>query len=110
MLEKKLLGHCGVDSGQLMITDPCYIESSWRNNAEYDDEKIAKMKKKKKYDFTYNGACASTMSDESGGQLHNELGIDIAVAFSSGYGDGVYPVYGYYNSEGRIMKVVVDMR
>ena len=24
-MSKKLLGHVGVDSGQLMVTDPCYI-------------------------------------------------------------------------------------
>ena len=28
---KVLLGHVAVDSGQLMICDPCYIDSEWEN-------------------------------------------------------------------------------
>jgi hypothetical protein len=30
--ERKLLGRVGVDSGQLMVCDPCYIDSQWRND------------------------------------------------------------------------------
>jgi len=26
-----LLGEVGVDSGQLMVTDPCYVDSEWQN-------------------------------------------------------------------------------
>ena len=26
---KKLIGYAGVDSGQILICDPCYIESEW---------------------------------------------------------------------------------
>ena len=42
-----------------------------------------------KYPFTYNGACGATLSDDRAG----ELGTATGVAFSSGLGDGVYPVY-----------------
>jgi hypothetical protein len=28
--ERVLLGHVGVDSGQLMVCDPCYLESEWQ--------------------------------------------------------------------------------
>lgn len=28
---RKLIGKCGVDSGQLIITDPCYLKD-WKNN------------------------------------------------------------------------------
>ncbi len=27
--KRELLGHVGVDSGQLMVMDPCYVRSSW---------------------------------------------------------------------------------
>ena len=30
-MKRKLLGRVGVDSGQLIITDPCYIDSEWQN-------------------------------------------------------------------------------
>ncbi len=26
---KELIGHVGVDSGQLLLCDPCYIDSEW---------------------------------------------------------------------------------
>lgn len=47
---KKLLGVCGVDSGQLMITDPCYINSEW---SKRDFEDIRKYKNKKGKVFQY---------------------------------------------------------
>ena len=31
---QKILGHIGVDSGQVMVGDPCYL-SKWKDN-EYD--------------------------------------------------------------------------
>jgi hypothetical protein len=31
-MERKFLGHVGVDSGQLMIIDPCYIDGFWEKN------------------------------------------------------------------------------
>jgi len=31
-----------------------------------------------------------------------------AVVFSTGYGDGVYPVYVQMNEDGRVSKVVID--
>ena len=94
------IGRCGVDSGQLLITDPCYL-SDWVDNES--DSKIGKSS------MSYAGACNATLSKERGGQLHNKLGIDLAVAFSSGYGDGVYPVYARKNEDGRIVEVKIIM-
>lgn len=97
-MNKKLLGYCGVDSGQLLLTDPCYL-NGWKNNNYTDDEE-------KDGNYSYNGACHLTCSDDMGGQLINKLGIDIAVAFSTGYGDGCYPVYAIYK-DNRIQKIEV---
>lgn len=33
-MERKLIGRVGVDSGQLMIIDPCYIEDNWKKDNE----------------------------------------------------------------------------
>lgn len=33
---KKLIGHFGVDSGQVLICDPCYIDSEWKHE-EFED-------------------------------------------------------------------------
>jgi hypothetical protein len=50
-MTKKLLGFVGVDSGQLMICDPCYIDSEWEKK-EFEHITILQDKKtKKKYQF-----------------------------------------------------------
>ena len=38
-----LLGHVAVDSGQLMICDPCYIDSEWENE-DFEDIRVYKNK------------------------------------------------------------------
>jgi hypothetical protein len=38
-LEVGLLGSVAVDSGQLMITDPCYVDSVWKKEPYTDDRK-----------------------------------------------------------------------
>lgn len=40
-LETELAGYVGVDSGQLIITDPLYIESEWKKEP-YEDIRIFK--------------------------------------------------------------------
>jgi len=82
------IGECGVDSGQLMIVDPCYVKD-FRNDSytgKKDRDGMAG-------EFSYSGICGLTIGKEMGGQIKNKIGAEIAVAFSSGWGDGVYPVY-----------------
>ena len=38
-----LIGHVAVDSGQLMICDPCYIDSEWENE-DFEDVRVYKNK------------------------------------------------------------------
>jgi len=43
MTKKKgeiLIGHVGVDSGQLMVCDPCYIDSQWKDEKFDMKEKV----------------------------------------------------------------------
>jgi len=140
-MKKIFLGNVSVDSGQLMITDPCYVNDFESN--EFDDIRKYQHKETKdilqyRKDFThyeqtipkykmtmnelnakgifeemprsnsdnsysYNGACHQTYN--GGGELGNSLGV----AFHSGYGDGMYSVYGYRNKDNRIMKVEIIM-
>jgi hypothetical protein len=37
-MKEKYLGKCGVDSGQLLLTDPCYLK--YFKNNEFEDERI----------------------------------------------------------------------
>lgn len=100
------LGRVGVDSGQVMIGDPCYLDKYGKkssNGFEFVDAEVDAQQASGEYDYSYSGACAATLSDNGAGQL----GTGSAVSVSSGYGDGVYPVFGTYNEDGRIIKVEV---
>jgi len=82
--EKIKLGVVGVDSGQLLITDPCYIDSEW------EEEEFSNKKPK---NFSYNACCKKTLAEKINGQLNYKLGhAGVGVVFSSGLGDGVYDV------------------
>ena len=100
------VGRVGVDAGMVMVGDPCYLDNFGKGSTDgfnYVEAEITAQKKAKKYDFSYSGACAATLGDDSAG----ELGFASAVAVSSGYGDGVYPVFATYNNDGRIVKLEV---
>jgi hypothetical protein len=81
--EWELVGTLGVDSGQMMLCDPCYIKKDFANEYVETNQK----------DMTYSGACEATLSNAGFGFLSNTYGVKVAFATSSGYGDGVYPVY-----------------
>ena len=50
-LEIEEMGVVAVDSGQLMITDPCYIDSEWKKE-EFEDERLLQdVKSKNIYQF-----------------------------------------------------------
>lgn len=100
------VGQVGVDAGMVMVGDPCYLSGYGKKSTdgfEWVETEVETQKASGRYDYSYSGACAATLSDHSAGQL----GIGDAVAVSSGYGDGVYPVYATYNHEGRITKLEV---
>ena len=92
-----LAGQIGIDSGQAMVGDPCYIDN-WDTNKN-DEWNIDG----KEGQYSYHGASATTLANSYG-----ELGNATAVVFNTGYGDGVYPVYVQINEDGRVSKVVID--
>ena len=101
MLETKVLGHCGVDSGQIFITDPCYLKHTeqvngeWTITRELDDEgnfvkwgeseNDPTLDNKKNF---YTKVCDANTS----GQHEVELGV----VTSTTHGDGSYAVQGLY--------------
>lgn len=98
--EMTLIGHFGVDSGQAMVGDPCYLDGwePWSDKSEQFDNYINHKGK-----YSYLGACEATLTNSYG-----ELGNGTAVVFSTGYGDGLYPVYAEINEDGRVSKIVID--
>ena len=81
-----LEGYVGVDSGQVMIVDPCYVI---RDDAEY--EKL--------------GCSDEYQAIRS--VRHPITGLGCGVIVRSGYGDGCYPVAVKLNREGRVKSVTV---
>ena len=92
----ELAGMFSVDSGQAMVGDPCYLDD-WDTNK--NDEWNLEGKEGQ---YSYQGASATTVANNFG-----SLGFN-AVVFSTGYGDGLYPVYVKLNDDGRVSMVVID--
>ena len=95
--ELVLAGHFAVDSGQAIVGDPCYLDN-WDTNKNDEWELEGKIG-----NYSYQGASATTLANNFG-----QLGFADAVVFSTGYGDGLYPVYVQMNEDGRVSKVVID--
>jgi len=94
----KYIGSFMVDSGQGMIGDPCYLDE-WQNKYEdFNDYPNHQG------EYGYLGACEATLSNNAG-----VLGNGMGVVFTTGYGDGVYPVFAEFNDEGRIAKVTIEL-
>ena len=92
-----LVGHFSVDSGQAMVGDPCYLDD-WDTNKNEDWDLEGKLGQ-----YSYHGASATTLANNFG-----ELGNATAVVFSTGYGDGLYPVYAEMNDDGRVSRIIIE--
>jgi len=88
----KLAGYCGVDSGQIMVIDPCYAFMD-----EFDD-----------MGGNYRNVCNISLGDDGYGEFplpKNGYTQGIGVVTSSGYGDGNYPVFVDVNDDGRVVEL-----
>tara|TARA_R100000329_G_scaffold145867_1_gene131886 strand:+ start:2494 stop:2763 length:270 start_codon:yes stop_codon:yes gene_type:complete len=82
----KLIGNCPVDSGQIMMVDPCYVLAD--NNTT--DEKLNGL---------YKEICEMTIAERAGE-------FDLGCATSTGWGDGCYPVYAKMDG-GRVAEIKI---
>jgi hypothetical protein len=90
-------GSFTVDSGQAMIGDPCYLDN-YDTNANEPWNLEGKVGQ-----YSYQGISATTLAHSFG-----QVGEGQAIVFSTGYGDGFYPVYVQLNDDGRVSKVIID--
>ena len=101
-MERVLIGQFGVDSGQAMIGDPCYLDR-WKHWGSEKESGIPFDEYKNKAgEYGYLGAANATL-----GRGFGTLGYADAVVFSTGYGDGLYPVYAMID-DGVVTKVIID--
>ncbi len=94
----RLIGHVGVDSGQVMITDPCYLDK-WQ--ADEFDSADAPL------NYSYSGACAATLGKDGGAEIGSGTQ---GVASRTAYGDGCYPVFQIIGDDGTVEGLFVDFR
>ena len=110
-----LIGEIFVDSGQAMVGDPCYLDDwkTWDSNSDISFEEH----KNRSGEYGYLGAANATLSKEGYGTLGTGViesnGLTgtkagSAVVFSTGYGDGLYPVYADINEDGRVARIVIE--
>ncbi len=91
------IGEVGIDAGLCWVGDPCYvlhadpmpkaIGKNWSEFCDLLDDGPYPTCKQLPYDLGHAG---------------------LGVVVSTGYGDGVYPVFVEFNNEGRIAKVWVE--
>lgn len=88
-----LVGQIGVDSGQILVIDPCYIlDDEYNPNGEPTGGE-------------YDSICRVTVKRPNHGQV---LTGGLGFATGTYYGDGVYPVYAERDSDGAIRRLVID--
>lgn len=91
-MNKKLIGYCGVDSGQIMIVDPCYALKKMT-----EEEAEAK----------YKACCDVTLSKEENGEVLLSGIAGFGVVTGSFGGDGNYPVYANYGKDGLVKSLTI---
>ena len=92
-MKKEIIGQVGVDSGSILISDPCHIN----NYFSIQGKDIYKIYPENERHFQINTKATK-----------NTIKIPIAMTLRTGYGDGIYPVTATYNADGVISKVEID--
>lgn len=107
MNTRKRLGAVGVDSGQLLIIDPCYLgDGDWANlktgGARASASYMAVMRTTLGYDPETDIMVPADALQA--GEVHE------GVAFNTQIGDGRYPVYGVYDAQDNLLRVVIRIQ
>ena len=85
-MKVRLIGKCGVDSGTLLIVDPCYIKYLDSDEERFADFSVDPMRDE--------GNIYQAI-DASEGRTASPVCSDLAVATTTGYGDGYYNAVSY---------------
>ena len=83
----ELIGHIGVDSGTVMVGDPCY------GSNEAPGALMEKI----------------IASAQAGDAISTPRGDLLGIVVPTAYGDGVYPVFARRSADGRIAQLTVEV-
>lgn len=89
------IGRSAVDSGMLMLTDPCYVRDFVSDDPAFEQREA--------YPYSYSGACAAATWDD-----YDQIGGNRGVVM--GCGDGFYTVLGRFNDEGTLLEIRLQLR
>jgi hypothetical protein len=102
-----------IKTGEIIDAPTGFNGMTWEDNFPLDKKLTWNQAKakgiiedvpyKQTREFSYSGCCRATLNDVCGGEL--DIGGTSAVAFRSGFGDGVYPVYALKDEDGIIQEV-----
>ena len=111
-MNKKLIGHCGVDSGMIMIIDPCYLHDVHRYVKllpdmikKNKDERAQSFYKRKQEAINITENWKNVCKDQEKNSEPKEYASGV-LSHTRG-GDGSFPVYAYFDKENRVKKLEI---
>jgi hypothetical protein len=104
--ERRLIGYLGVDSGQMMVGDPCYVLPSDDDaGTDYMDMIAERARLEAAVKHQTGGARQFTPFDYQGAGTDRKA-LKFLVT-NTGWGDGEYPVYLTFNPFGEVSRLEV---
>tara|TARA_R100001460_G_scaffold59860_1_gene99882 strand:- start:371 stop:697 length:327 start_codon:yes stop_codon:yes gene_type:complete len=107
---KKIIGSTGVDSGQLLITDPCYIQ--YKKTFKDDSLNIQDNELTcggENYDIPKVLGRTLPPIESSNSELMYSRHRGMGVIVPTLHGDGRYDIQANYNKDGRISSITIKL-
>ena len=114
-MELRTIGYCGVDSGQLFITDPCYIKHQEQGNGEWNMEWFEDDKGNRTYKTLNDPTLEneknfySKVCEANGKSRYGGAEVELGVAFGTTHGDGNYAVKGIFDEDDVMVGIFMDL-
>lgn len=121
-METRVIGSIGVDSGQVFITDPCYIKHTEQGNGQYnlewkeqivgvDEDGITEVRREP---FALNDPTLDNKQNfytkvcEANRQGKGTAEVELGVVMSTTHGDGEYAVEGIFDDDDQFLGIFID--
>ena len=120
-METRVIGSIGVDSGQVFITDPCYIKHTEQGNGQYNldwkEEVVGEengVKEVRRVPVAKNDPTLDNKQNfytkvcEANYKGKGFAEVELGVVMSTTHGDGEYAVEGIFDDDGQFMGIFID--